>query len=1800
MKNSFKNLAIASAMILSACGGSSRLQLSDKNFAEVIELQQNLIFNFNKDLMPDSLCQLWDTTEFIKFTPLVKGKFQWTSTSELVFSPDFGFSPSTNYKAEFTEKLLDYTAEVTSLPDERIINFHTPYLTLLGTDVFWTKTSGKIQARINLNFNYRVNHQELTRLLHIIIDGKERDFTMKSSSMTNTIEVIVEEPTNKKFDNLPLKIVIDKGLKCVDSDWINKEKIEMTTKLPDKGKLQITQVTSEHDGERGIIHVYTNQGVEGNIRSQVSFQPYIAFKIEKLEYGFLIKGDFKTEIPYELKISKNLKGIFGTSLGKDHEQFVIFGEVEPEIRFTSKKALYLSSKGAKNVGIKIINVAKVKVKVYKIYKNNILAFLKNTGAFNTYYDDYYDDYYYYGRISYETWGDVVLEQEYKTKNLKKLGGISLLNLDFSEISQFKGIFVVEIRSSEDRWLKANKTVVISDVGLIVKETKDEILVFANSVLTAEPLSGIDIGLVSSNNQFVYNVTTGKDGVSVFKNIPKNAPGFNIKMVTAMKDEDFTYLHFKQSKVEISRYEVGGRRENPAGYQAFIYGDRNIYRPGETIHINTIIRNEKWEPVGNIPIKLKLLLPNGKEYTSIKGKLNSQGAFETSINLSTSCVTGTYTLEVYSTTDVLLNSESISVEEFMPDRIKVNVTLNKKEVKPGEKLQVSATALNLFGPPATGRNYEMDMKLSRKYFSSKGFEDYNFYIDGANYISFDRKYREGKTDENGMAVEEFYIGDQYENMGILSGKIYVTVFDETGRPVNRINTFDVITQDVFYGIKYFDTYVATNKVLKIPLIAINKDGKTLSKINAKIQIIKRTWHTVIEKKSSGKYRYVSQKKEEIMDERNININGLNTYFPFTPTISGEYEIRISKQGTDSYVKQYFYAYGWGRTQTTSFEVDKEGKIRIELDKEKYKVGDEANILFKTPFPGRLLITIERNKVFDYFYVNTDKKSANISIPVKDEYLPNVYITATLIKPVTDDAIPLTVAHGFVPLFAEKQVYKLPVTIQAVEKSRSKTKQKIGITVEGHGSLSNIELTVAVVDEGILQIKNYQTPDPYKFFFQKRALEVNSYDLYLKLFPELKISKESFGAGGYDLEKRVNPLTNKRVKLLAFWSGIIKTNSKGKAYYTIDIPQFSGDLRIMVVAYKDKAFGAAEKHMKVADPVVVSTALPRFLSPGDTVLVPVTITNTTAKNTSAKASISVKGPLKIIGKKEQSVNLKANSERQVQFKVYSKREIGAGEVKVVINALNEKFTEKIDITVRPTTSLLKISGSGIVSAGKSEIINLGSNFIPSTVEARLIISKSPMIQFTEDLNYLLGYPYGCIEQTVSKAFPQIYFHDLVKSIGIEKMQRSNPNYNVQEAIRKIQTMQLYDGSFSYWPGGSRTSWWSTVYATHFLYEAKKAGFEVDAKILDRVFSYIEKKVKNKKTENYYYYDENNIYRNKKIAPKENFYSLYVLALSGKHDLSTMNYYKSRTNIIALDCRYMLACTYLLSGDVSSFRTLLPQKFAGEKSKSVFGRSFHSYIRDEAIALNALLEADPKNVQIGIMARHLSQQMKKKRWLSTQERTFAIIAMGKLAKLANKSNITADVKVKNKIVATFNDNDLILTKGIKSQKVTINAKGQGMLYYFWEVEGLSTTGEYKQEDSFIKVRKSFYDRYGRSITNNTFRQNDLIVVRLTIYSLDNSKVENVVITDMLPAGFEIENPRINTMPNVKLPGSASYPEHFDIRDDRINMFTTVRGSAKNYYYVVRAVSKGIFQMGPVSADAMYNGEYHSYHGAGTVKIY
>jgi uncharacterized protein YfaS (alpha-2-macroglobulin family) len=532
------------------------------------------------------------------------------------------------------------------------------------------------------------------------------------------------------------------------------------------------------------------------------------------------------------------------------------------------------------------------------------------------------------------------------------------------------------------------------------------------------------------------------------------------------------------------------------------------------------------------------------------------------------------------------------------------------------------------------------------------------------------------------------------------------------------------------------------------------------------------------------------------------------------------------------------------------------------------------------------------------------------------------------------------------------------------------------------------------------------------------------------------------------------------------------------------------------------------------------------------------------------------------------------------------------------MGEKFTDATEISVRPPSTLQRRTSSGSVAGGSSGKIQVMTNdLLPASVSYSLTVSRSPVIEFADQLKYLVQYPYGCTEQVVSSAFPQLYYGDLADLMQLNRGQNKlNANANIMEAMRKIRMRQLYNGALTLWDGEGQENWWTTAYAAHFLLEARKAGFDVENNLLETMLGYLNYKLKNKETVIYYY----NRDQNKKIAPKEVAYSLYVLAMAGRTNIPAMNYYKANQQLLALDSRYLLAAAYAAAGDKKSFNAMLPGSFSGEESVPQTGGSFYSDVRDEAVALNTLLDVDPGNQQVGNMVKHVAAKLKARTYLSTQERSFAFLALGKHARTANRSNVTAEIRSNGKIISKVDGGEWRGDqKALGGTNIEIVAKGNGLLYYFWEASGISSTGAYKEEDSYLRVRRQFYDRNGNAIQSNNFRQNDLVIVGITVERSFSTAVENVVLTDLLPAGFEIENPRTKEIPGMDWIRDGMTPAALDVRDDRIHFFVDLNSDKQTYYYAARAVSPGVFRMGPASADAMYNGEYHSYHGAGIVRV-
>src|SRR6187401_2704552 len=595
-------------IFLPACKKNA-VQLEYTNAKGEVPQVGNLIFRFNKSLIKDSLLNVWDSTDYISFSPKIPGRFRWESPDQLVFSPAVMLQPATTYTAKFSNEVLRYS-KYDKVEGADKISFNTPALALENAQVVWTmpdEATRNVVPQLDLFFNYRVDPAKLKNKLSIAVDEKETSFTPQTISSDTKISFRLAsfKPEDRNYET---KITIEKGLAPEGGTNSIAGSITEDLSVPSPYVLVIQNVESEHDGTEGTIRVTTSQQlVEAGIRSFVKFDPAIQFTTEVDESGLTLRSDkFDIEKSYTVTFKEGMRGKIGGELKEESQHQVAFGELEASIKFSSKKGVYLSKRGAKNLEVKITSIPKVKLTISKIYESNLLmmdryGYYPSTASYNRYEDEEYDEY--RGGGDDAILGDIIYEKEIDTRSLPKSGGGKILNVSQFEdrLPEFKGIYHIQISSMKDYWVRDSRFISVSDIGLVAKEGVDKIFVFTNSIKTAEGMNGVNVSVYSKNNQLIGTGSTNGDGVAEIVYTQRDFSGFKPAMIIAKTADDFNYLPFNNTSVNTSRFDVGGKRNNVTGLDAFIYEERDIYRPGEKINFSVIIRDRQWKSPGDIPI-----------------------------------------------------------------------------------------------------------------------------------------------------------------------------------------------------------------------------------------------------------------------------------------------------------------------------------------------------------------------------------------------------------------------------------------------------------------------------------------------------------------------------------------------------------------------------------------------------------------------------------------------------------------------------------------------------------------------------------------------------------------------------------------------------------------------------------------------------------------------------------------------------------------------------------------------------------------------------------------------------------------------------------------------------------------------------------------------------------------------------------------------------------------------------------------------------------------------------------------------
>jgi hypothetical protein len=887
---------------------------------------------------------------------------------------------------------------------------------------------------------------------------------------------------------------------------------------------------------------------------------------------------------------------------------------------------------------------------------------------------------------------------------------------------------------------------------------------------------------------------------------------------------------------------------------------------------------------------------------------------------------------------------------------------------------------------------------------------------------------------------------------------------------------------------------------------------------------------------------------------------------------------------------FYASGSGYSP---WAIENPARIELELDRDEYRPGETALLQVRAPFAGKLILTVERDDVYSSSVHALDGNTATLELPVAELYRPNAYVTATVVRAAgaLDAGLDgVARAYGALPIYVDRAANRLDVSIAVADEIRPGTSLQVGVQ-----TAPNASLTVAAVDEGILQLINQATPDPFAFFYRKLALTVLGADNFSLLLPEVAVEAVASTGGGDTAEiagQYVRTAGIRRVRPVAFWSGVVRADAGGQATVSFDVPDFQGALRIMAVAHAGRRFGAASSFTRVRDPLVLLPTFPRFLSLQETARIPVTIRNDTGSDGEFTVTLTAGGAVAAQPPAIVTAAVPEGTEQTVYLEVTSAAEPGAARLDLLASGNGETTRAGVDLAVQPDLPVATDERVGSIGATSATLpAPTVTDFLPATVNRTLRLSRLPLVQFAGQLRYLVRYPYGCLEQITSRAMPLVYLGELAREIDPELFAEIEPAAMVQDAIRRLASLQHFTGGFVMWPNSPAVEPWSSIYAGHFLVEARRGGFLVPDYQYDRALGFLASEARARQS---YAGDE----------LERVVYALYVLARAGGANLGTMDFIRERhVGSLPPQSRALLAGAYAAMGRTDVVPELTAQLQDVEQVRRQTGGNFDSEVRNRALLLLGLLDAAPADDRIAGLAQRLARDAQTNRHWNTQESSFALLALGELfRRQAERPAYGGAVTVAGQQVARFDDQTTVLALPPAGEvRIDMDAGYQAdSAFYALRTRGVPTDAAFLPLAEGLELRTELRHRDGGMLDRGNVQQGDLIVLQLGIRSVAGA-LENVAVQVLLPAGFEIENPRLSTRETLPWISSADLEvDFFDFRDDQVLLFLDLPDQElRTAYVVLRAVTPGTFRLPPVQAEAMYEPAIRAVGERGTIEV-
>ena len=1760
-------------------------------------------------------------------SPSVKGKAMWVDATTIEFKPDNYLQPNQLYQVQF--KL----GKVTKVPD-KYSDFRFSLKTFKPSFKISDKglRSNGIKNKMSLSGKLQTadieKGSDIEKLLTVSQNSKQLKINWQHNDAAKehnfTIDAIGRGSNagniNLKWDGQPMNIDVKGSREII---------------VPAAGDFKVMNVTVENDAQQYASVQFSDciavgQDLTGLIA--IGNQGDISYTINGSEVKVFTSG--KLDGNYTVNINAGVKSTWGDTLAKGFTSNINFENKMPSVKIYGRGNI-LPNSGRLVLPFEAVNLNAVDISIIKILENNIPQFLQSNnlggnedlrrvakpivqktlrldddktldlhnrqrfsldidkflktepGAIYRVTIGFRPQYSLYQAADTSKNKDSADEEDVdEEENYSSNGGVD-------EDDQFWSLYDTyypygynwrrkddpnsKSYYNKDRW--ATRNILASNIGLTAKRGSDNtLLVAVSNILTTEPMMDVDLEVMDYQQTIISKGKSGSDG---FANIDVKRKPY---LLVAKKGNERGYLKLDDgSSLALSRFDVGGE-EVKNGIKGFIFGERGVWRPGDTMYINCIIEDKEKKLPKDHPVEFSLFTPQGQLYKHTVQSDAEDGFYLFKTNTDPGSPTGNWLAKIKCGGASF--EKTIKVETVMPNRLKINVDFGKDALLgKGETVTGTINAKWLFGTPAKNLKAKIDASLYAKKTGFAKFAAYDFDNPTSNYSTQSKTILDGSLDAQGNATIKPNFQLDEAAPGMLSANMVIKVFEPGG-------SFSIDNMTVPYspylsyaglklpeGEKPFD-YLLSGKTHTAQIVNVDSKGNLLSGNTAvEVQFYRIQWRWWWDDNGDNLSNFTQNEYNKLIKKETIHLaNGKGQWqFGTSEDEWGRYLILVKDLKSGHITGSTFYIDepGW-QSRGGNDDQSAAAMLSFTSNKEKYNVGDDVQLNIPSSKGGRVLISLESgSKVVKSFWQETTQGQTVVKFKAEASMTPNIYATVSLLQPhaQTINDLPIRM-YGSLPIFIEdKNTLLSPVLTIA---SSIRPEQNVSFTVsEQQGK--EMTYSVAIVDEGLLDLTRFKTPDPHGSFYAREALGVKSFDLFDYVI----------GAWGGDLERiltiggdaeggPIKQKTANRFKAVVQYLGPFHLDKGQKQSKSFMLPSYIGSVRAMVVAAHEGSYGTTEKTVAVKKPLMMLATMPRVLGPGETIKLPVTIFAMENNIKNVNVTLQSNPFLEVIGATTQSTSFTQIGEQMLYFDVKVKLNVGIGKVKLLASSGNQKADYEVELDIRnpnpPITSVSEFT----LTPGQQWNTVANAIGVAATSTAVVEISSLPSMNLQKRLDYLIEYPHGCIEQTTSAVFPQLVLNQLT---DLDDYKKSLVDKNVKAGIARMQNFQRPDGGFSYWPGGGESDEWGSNYAGHFLVEAQANGFFVSDNLLQLWKSFQRSKANN------WVVNSNNFYG----ADLTQAYRLYTLALAKAPELGAMNRLKE-FKYLSPEAKWRLAAAYKLAGQDAVAQSLISGLPVTFDTRPNPGISFGSELRDEAMVLETLTILGKRN-QAAQLLPTIAARLSQDDWYSTQTTAYALIAIAKYcgknpsgAKIIARAATGAKPTDINS-VSYIRQLPVLFKNG--SSNVSVSNNGSNTLYLRLITKGQPLAGESlkgKNNSALLTMEVSYITQNGAAVNITKLIQGTDFVAKVVIKNPGKrGTYMQMALTQIFPGGWEILNAR---MLGGEGTFKSAYSTYQDIRDDRLYTYFNINQNETLTYYVqLNASYLGRFYLPVTFTEAMYD---------------